>query len=549
MEPPAYVADLEERRRRVEAEPLPENVPALIAGAAVRYGDREVCVFFHEGGRLTYRELHARSSALADSLSRLDVVKGTRVGVMLPNGAAFPVTWVALAKLGAVIVPVNINYTGRELAYVLTDSGATHLVIDAACLAIYRAVDHDLTAIPNAHLIVHGEVAGEGGETWSNLVAGGDESFTPDTSVASDDLLNIQYTSGTTGFPKGCMLTHRYWLVLGKVVGAFDDPPLRRILVAQPFFYMDPQWLLLMAVYNGGTIYVAKRASARHFMDWVREHRIEYCLFPEIVFKQPESPLDAQNELRRVSIFGVRPDIHPALERRFDIVAREAFGMTEVGAALAMPAEATDMVGSGSCGLPVPFRECMVADAAGGPVPPGTVGELLVAGDGILLGYYAKPEANAQVFHGRWFRTGDLFRQDQRGFYYIVGRIKDMIRRSGENIAAREVEAVLRALPEIVEAAVVPVPDDLRKEEAKAYVVLNPGLTPGDVPPEKIFAHCFEGLARFKVPRYLAYRESLPKTPTEKIAKDRLIAESEDLRTNSFDRVDGIWRCAARTES
>jgi crotonobetaine/carnitine-CoA ligase len=160
----------------------------------------------------------------------------------------------------------------------------------------------------------------------------------------------------------------------------------------------------------------------------------------------------------------------------------------------------------------------------------------------MLQGYYKKPEATAAAFDGDWFRTGDLFRQDARGYCYIVGRLKDMIRRAGENIAAREVEAVLRGLPQIVEAAAVPVPDDSRGEEVKAYVVLQPGLGPKDVPPERIIAHCEANLARFKVPRYIAYQDRLPKTPSEKIAKQALIQGGADLRAGSYDRVEKRWR-------
>lgn len=240
-------------------------------------------------------------------------------------------------------------------------------------------------------------------------------------------------------------------------------------------------------------------------------------------------------------MYGVRKEFHADIERRFDFVAREAFGMTEIGSGLFMPIEATDMVGSGSCGIPAPFRECRIADMDGNTLPQGEVGELLVRGPGILLGYYRKPEATAAAFHGDWFRTGDLFRQDERGYYYIVGRVKDMIRRAGENIAAREVEAVLCQLPEIAEAAAVPVPDDTRGEEVKAYIVLRPGLTPRDVPPERVIEHCSAGLASFKVPRYLEYRASLPKTPSEKIAKHVLKSESPDLRRGSWDRLESRW--------
>jgi acyl-CoA synthetase (AMP-forming)/AMP-acid ligase II len=315
-----------------------------------------------------------------------------------------------------------------------------------------------------------------------------------------------------------------------------------RILAATPFFYMDPQWLLLMAFYHRGTLFVARRQSASRFMEWVRAHRIQFCLFPEAVFLQPPSPQDRDNDIIRVNVYGLRKDIQAAVEERFDFVVREAFGMTEIGSGLFMPIEATDMVGSGSCGMPAPFRECRIVDDEGRDVADGEMGELVVRGPGILKGYYRKPEATREAFFGDWFRTGDIFRKDARGFYYIVGRKKDMIRRAGENISAREVEAVLKALPGVAEAAAVPVPDPMRGQEVKIYVVLSPPATREQVSPERIIAHCEANLARFKVPRYIAYRDSLPKTPSEKIAKGELVKGVADLRAGSFDRVEGRWQ-------
>jgi acyl-CoA synthetase (AMP-forming)/AMP-acid ligase II len=182
-----------------------------------------------------------------------------------------------------------------------------------------------------------------------------------------------------------------------------------------------------------------------------------------------------------------------------------------------------------------------IVNEIGQDVSLGETGELWVAGRSILLGYYKRPDANRENFRGRWFRTGDLFRQDEDGYFYIVGRIKDMIRRSGENIAAREVEAVLNTLPEVQEAAVVPVPDPLRREEIKAYLLLKEGLDQQDLPPEKVIEHCREHLAAFKIPRFVAYVEDFPRTPSRKIQKQKILAEGADPRAYAWDREKGTW--------
>ncbi|MGE0715468.1 MAG: class I adenylate-forming enzyme family protein [Alphaproteobacteria bacterium] len=529
-------------RTRIEAMPLAANIGAFVDAAVARNGGATLWTFFDDGRSATYAEAKAAIDRMAEVLHHVGIRQGTHVGVMLPNVPEFPITWLALARLGAVMLPINIGYTARELHYVLTDSESTFLVVDQSCLATVQAMEAETPVLDAARVVVLG---GDGsyGRPLAALMAEAPPRSWPWPQPALDDLMNIQYTSGTTGFPKGCMLTHRYWLTIGKVAAMRGSDECRRILAAQPYYYMDPQWLTLMAMYSDGQIFVARKPSSSRFMRWVHDYGIEYCLFPGVMYKEPESPFDRDHKLKRVSIFGLPKDAHAALERRFNVVARESFGMTEVGSALFMPREATHMVGSGSCGLPSPHREAKVCDEAGNEVPTGEIGELCIRGPGILLGYYRKPEANAASFReGGWFRTGDLFRKDAEGFHYIVGRVKDMIRRSGENIAAREVEAVMKEMPEIAEAAVVGVKDERRGQEVKAYVILRPGHDRTTVTPERIFAHCEAGLAKFKVPRYLEYRETLPRTPSEKLAKQRLVDEKPDLRTDSSDRVDAVWR-------
>jgi crotonobetaine/carnitine-CoA ligase len=301
---------------------------------------------------------------------------------------------------------------------------------------------------------------------------------------------------------------------------------------------MDPQWLLLMTVFQRATLFVAERQSAGHFMQWVRQHRIEFCLFPELVLKQPPSAEDGNNALIRMNIYGVRPDRHAEIERRFNVVAREAYGMTEMGSVMFMPMESTDMVGSGSCGMPSPFRECRIVDADGMVLGTGEVGELQVRGPGRMLCYHRKPEASVAAFDGEWFRTGDLFRRDERGYYFLVGRLKDMIRRSGENVSAQEVERVLRGMPEVLEAAVIGVPDETRGEEVLAIVVPAEGVA---VEPDHLFSYCAQSLARFKIPRFLRVETVLPKTPSGKIAKGQLRERWKGSRVGCYDRVAQAW--------
>ena len=515
------VASVAERRRSIKSQPLPRNMAALIAEASQAGGNALAWDFFESGETLAYCDLVPRVHALADGLRSIGVRRGTHVAVMMPNVAAMPLTWLALATIGAVMVPVNNSYSEREIVFVLTDSEAEFLVADDSCLAgVERVLARDELKLDRGKLVVS-DNSDHRYISLQKLMQHTPSSVFIDEQVGHDDLLNIQYTSGTTGFPKGCMLSQRYWISAGKVNAFRDGRRYRHILASTPFYYMDPQWLLLMSFYQRATLHVAKRQSASRFMEWVRTHNIEFCLLPPVTLKQPPHPEDRNNAVIRANVYGVAKPMHLALQERFDLCAREAFGMTEVGPSLFMPIEATDMVGSGSCGVPCPFREVRIADEHGNSLPAGEVGELLIRGPGILKGYYNRPEETRAAFHDDWFRTGDLFRMDGRGYLYIVGRIKDSIRRSGENIAAREVEAVLNAFDRVVEAAAVGVQDETRGEEIKAMIVWADG-TPAQPDLEALIGHCHRNLAPFKVPRYFQFVSELPKTSSGKIAKHML---------------------------
>ncbi|CAM3954395.1 class I adenylate-forming enzyme family protein [Bordetella bronchialis] len=578
------------RRLREESLALPESLGEFVRQRAALMGHATAAVWFEQQRSLTYAELDEQADRLACSLLALGVRKGCHVAVMLGNTPAFPISWIALGRIGAVMVPVNTSYTADELDFVLRDSDAQYAIVASnllpklealpalpPLLAPERIVVHGVPggvqAVPAPETAAQGAVMpdvtrdvtrdvtprGDGGTQgdagsrrgahadWHALVRAGHAPFTAPVPVAHTDVLNLQYTSGTTGFPKGCLLTHDYWMIHAHNSARHrrtDAGGIHNVLIWAPFFYMDPMWQFLMTLALGGTAYVADRMSLSRFMSWLKEYRIHYCIFPEPVLSHyPESPSDRDVSLKYISIYGWTESARRDVQRRFAVTAREGYGMTEIGTGALMPAWAREMSLVRSCGLPAAFRRMQIRNEDGTPTPDGEIGELWVRGRGLFLGYYKRPQANAESFDGPWFRTGDLFRRDADGYYYLVGRIKEMIKRAGENIAANEVEAVLRGMDDIEEAAVVPVPDPLRREEVKAYIKLRAGLTAADVPPEAIFAHCARHLAPFKVPRYLQYmEEDFPRTPSRKIAKKRLIAETADPYAGSYDRQQSSWR-------
>ena len=449
--------------REIERTPLAANVGALLDDAAERWRDRPFLVFFDDDDTLSYADVARHVRHAAGALAAIGVGTGTHVAVMLPTARTWPITWLALARLGAVTIPINYNYTPRELAWMLDDSDASHLVIHRDYLSVLESIEGG-APLARGNVVVAGGAAGYPHHLERMMDAG---HRTPTVEVDRDALMNIQYTSGTTGLPKGAMLTHRYWLTFGRNGAAQFQDSLERILISQPYYYVDGQWLTLVTLYQGATAYVARRMHSSRFLDWLRTWRISYCNFPEVVAKQPESPDDRMDHLVALSCYSHRKDNYAMYERRFGAPARQGFSMTELGCAIHVPMEAHAMTGTGTVGVPVAFREAMVADAAGVRVKPGEYGELCVRGAGIFEGYYRRPEASAAAFRGDWFRTGDVACEDETGWFFYLGRMKDLVRRSSENVSAVEVEGVLRGADGVLESAVVPVPDELRGEEVK----------------------------------------------------------------------------------
>ena len=367
------------------------------------------------------------------------------------------------------MVPLNPHYRGEDAGHILEHSRA------AAVVTSDDLARHVREALGSAHLdvpLLQVEQLPGAGST-----ARGVPPRRLSDRVAAEDTVNIQYTSGTTGRPKGCVLSHRYWIEIGS--GLVDGFPHLSaedtMLTAQAFSYIDPQWNLVAALLAGAHLVVLDAFHPSTFWSKVREHEVTYfyCLaaMPTLMLKMHPDPLDRSHRVRVVQCSAIPPAHHEELEQRWGVKWYEAFGMTETGADLRVTDVDHDhLVGSGCVGAAARAREVRIVDAHDLPVPRGEVGELVLRGPGLMDRYEADPEATAAAFRGGWFHTGDLGRMDEAGRVYLVGRLKDMVRRAGENVSAREVEDVLLAHPAVRLAAVVAVPDELRGEEVKAFV-------------------------------------------------------------------------------
>ncbi|MFK4496062.1 acyl-CoA synthetase (AMP-forming)/AMP-acid ligase II [Bradyrhizobium japonicum] len=518
------------------------TIGRLVSRQARTHGSRSAIEVFDRGERATYFEMDRLSNKFAHALRAFGVRKGDRIGVMLPNRIEIAILWFAIAKLGAVMVPINMRYTQREIEYVLSDVQAKFAVVDESVWAVFLAMEPWPQELGRERAIVVGQRS-EGTTTTLDALLKGVHDSLVEEDISPDDLLNIQYTSGTTGFPKGCMLTHDYWSMFSYQAASWDGQMYQRHLSAQPFFYVDPPWHLLQSYRQAGTLYLAPQPSSTRFMGWVKQHRIEWCQFPELVARQAEADdEDGATYLRQILNWGWGPDTVRRFRKRFGVRTQDAYGMTEIGFGTRMPNEIDELADSGSVGIRAPFRALRIMNENGSPTPVGDVGELWVKGRGIFKGYWNNPEANAASFEGEWFKTGDLMRRDEFGFHWLTGRTKDMIRRSGENIAAREVEAVLREMPEIGDVAAVPIRDMKRGEEVKICVELTEGVTPNNLIVERILDHARSHLAAFKVPRYIAFTSALPRAASSnKVLKRELTAVSDPL-SGTYDTKENRWR-------
>ncbi|MFF5085012.1 class I adenylate-forming enzyme family protein [Actinoplanes sp. NPDC000266] len=511
--------DLDSHQRALR----PMTIPEALDYAAATWGDRLALTTLEDDQpSYTWAQLRQQIAQLRSGFEQAGIAPGTKVGIMLGNDRAFPLSWLAVIEAGAVAVPLNPKYTAREVDFILRDAGATWLITTSE--TAQRLVEGDAVGpVLSANII---EAEGRLTELMRSPV-------TPRTHVPGPrDVVNIQFTSGTTGLPKGCLLTHEYWVEFGVYSSALFDQP-QRLLADHPFYYMQNQAYFWIALAGGGALYVTKGLSRRKFMGWLRDHRIDFAWIDEFMLEEPERDDDRQLGIKKAPIAGIYGDTHRALEERFGLQARDWYASTEAGNGTFVPWERTDLVGVPTIGLAWATRETKIVDEYGQDVPAGQPGELCLRGTGMMLGYHNRPDVNAELFlEGGWYRTGDLVRKNADGLHYFEGRLKDMIKRSGENISCAEVELHIMGLPEVQEAGVIPVPDPDRGEEVKAVIVLK---ADADLSVEKLEAWCRQGLAAFKIPRYVEFRDALPHTPSGKVAKSELRSEPDPFGDNVLD--------------
>ena len=492
-----------------------------------------------DNSSLTYAEFQREVNRVANGFLRLGVERGDRVALLLPNCPEFLFTVFAAAELGAVFVPINTAFTAEESRYVLDHSESSFLVTAKSFLPLVASIRERCPQLRRV-ITLRGEKE-PGSISWDEFLFRSSDSA-PEVEVRPGEIASITYTSGTTARPKGVMLTqYAYLFAPQKRAEALGWNENDRVIVMMPLFHVNALCHMAIAMISvGGSILLRERFSASRFWDEVREYGVTTSslmrTIPQILLNLPERADDGKNPLRLVVAL-LPPEQHLRFEERFDLTVIPSYSLTEDILSVLGPLERSKRK-LGSCGLPIApaVHKLHILGDSGEERKPGQLGEIVKQSPAIMKGYYKNPEATSEALKGGWLYTGDLGYLDEDGFLYFVDRKKDMVRRGDENISSEEVERVLNSHPLIAESAVIGVPDPIRQEEVKAYIVLKPPAVPETVPPEEIWEFCKSHLASFKIPRYLEYRTELPKTLSSKIQKGLLRAEAKSPTQVIFDR-------------
>ncbi len=513
------------------------TVAGLLASRASRDPQRPFLVF--EDRTLRWGDVPAAVERVARGLAARGVAKGDRVGVMARNCDAFVLLWFALARLGAILVPVNADFGAQEARYVLGHAGVAGVACTAGTLAVVRAA---CDGLPDAPWLVSldGDAAGVPGLDAPIDDAPAAAAPPP---AAPDDTCLILYTSGTTGFPKGVMHSQRSFVLAGEAfVERMHLQPEDRVLCVLPLFHANALFYSLGgAAAAGACLVLAPRFSASGFWPLVaRSGATEVNILAavgSILAQRPRDEFVPGHRLAKIYGAPIADDVYRVFREEFGVpVLIEGYGMTEVPGACNMPFDGPHRPSSMGHAArhpdrSRPFAELRVVGDDGEDLPDGEVGELLVRTPIVMQGYYRDPEQTAAAFRGGWFATGDLVRRDAGGCYHFVARRKDIIRRRGENIAGAELDRVIGEHPAVAEAAAIGVPSELGEEEILVAVIPRDGASPDA---RDIAAWVARRLAANKVPRYVVFTDALPRTATHRVAKFRL-KEDRELLARAID--------------
>lgn len=520
------------------------NIRELLERQAKRCPDK-IFLYFEEE-RITYQNFNLTINRIANGLRQMGIAKEDRVAIMLPNSPEFLYTWMGLAKLGAVEVPINVGFTEVEVEYILHHSEALGIVIHEDFYPILSRVKKE--GLPNLkNVIFCGDgIPPDGTIPFSNLLE--EKVDLPEVAISEEDPVVCIYTSGTMDRPKGVLNSHKSWVMTGKAyaftVGITSDD---RVMTPNPLFHANAQAYSTMgSLAAGASLILLRRFSSSQILEQARHYQASKLVLVQAVtpwvWNRPRREDDGDNPVKTMVAGNVPVEIYDDFEKRFRLKIQTIYSLTEAVLAIMGPREGRQPRKPGGIGVPMEHpasgvrNEVKVIDDKGKEVPRGKQGEIVIRNPATMIGYFKDPERTAETKRDGWIYTGDIGYQDEEGYFFFVGRKKEVIRRRGELISPTEIESVINSHPSVQESAVVGVPSGLGsgEEEVKAYIRLKPDET---VPPQELLAWCKGRLAEFKIPRFVEFRTDFPRSAIGRIQKKLLKTEKQDLTEGCYDRL------------
>lgn len=496
----------------------------LLERQATRYGKTVALIDAATDAVWTNADLYEQSAAAARALAAAGVGHGDRIGLLSANHPSMVITYLAIARIGAVLVPLNWRLTVPEMITIGTDAQLSALVTQADLAEAGRAVADAVGVAESKRWWIDGVGVGPGADLDAAIAAGGDP-FVPEQTPEPDDLLYLMYTSGTTGRPKGAMHTHATTMAATSgVIESMDYRPGDKYFNVMPLFHVASLAMVNICLLRRCTMVLGRTFDPPQVWPTIAKHRVDAMMAVPMMLQAMDMTFDPSLDTSslRVLSSGAAPVPLPLLERfhelGIDIV--QAYGLTEVGGAVSVldAADAVDQLGS--AGKALLSLEVGIVDAEGNEVPVGEAGEIIVRGPAITVGYWEMPEVTAETIRNGWFHTGDLGVMDAEGFITIRDRVKDMLISGGENIYPAELESVLLGHPAIADVAVIGQPSQKWGETPVAVVVAGEGFDA-----DAVVAWSRERLASFKVPKHIEVVAELPRNASGKILKHELRAQ------------------------